>query len=344
MNMVRTLKHSAIVLVFLQMLLSWACSEDRRGSEWVRRSLTAGGQGVAPTVALQPRRLESQEDFDVFEREYRGRLPTETVIAVYDQLARNAQPDKRESDVILMQRRALLKLQSAQDRAGIAGALGDIEALRTLVPDSPHTLYLMARVKEILLTTGSPDNTFSLTAENRDVAVRLREDWRALLAIAPPYKGPESFDAHNTREALTSLTAALKPGGSRTRKKMRGAGSGEGMVADESIARARRVLWRFATGDQGLRLTLCRDRPRSENGSSEVEQTLGLACSIPLKESGPGLDALMSLIASGSIVSPCLWLRRLQSIDPSVGDDARVSALLASMGETASAACLSGSL
>lgn len=267
-------------------------------------------------MPLAPVSLATQADFDAFEDDYIGRTPIQTLVSLYDTLSQGAEPATREADAILLQRLTLLHLRAAERAERLQAAFAVADRLNSAAPDSPHTIWLLAHVKRILLMSGSRDNTFRLTERTRDIAERLRADWERLLKVAPRYVGPGGEGAEEVARELASLQAALAAEPS--------SGSAEGSKAREMSAievTAREQLWAFERGTEGDRTLACRDWAEAKRGEKDAEviglesgvvRFLDLTCAIHEDRAEDALDLLANQLSQQLVGDPCRYVRQLQ--------------------------------
>ncbi|MEC9073484.1 MAG: hypothetical protein VX938_13920, partial [Myxococcota bacterium] len=105
---------------------------------------------VPPTIPLSPASLNTQEEFDAFEKNQLDRMSPGDLIPILENLAADAKPAERPQDVILLQRLALLHLRSGQGGARLQKAFAVADRLRQEVGTSPHKavdLHLLDRIQ-----------------------------------------------------------------------------------------------------------------------------------------------------------------------------------------------------
>ncbi len=324
------IRSTAIALALATALA--ACADGRAGdprlTPSVERRLDRAPDAPAPTLPLAPVALATQADFDAFERDALARSTPETVLGVYEALADGAQPGAREADAILLQRLALLSFSASADQARLERTFALADRLHREAPASPHTLYLLAYVKRLLLVSARAGRAGEIPAEHRDVADKLRDDWTRLLAAAPDYVGPYEQSAAGIRRDLAELTAALaRPAADP------GATPPPPSVAGADATEARSTLWRHEHANPGERKTLCetwlaRDADLTPRG--EQTRYAELVCAAEVGAPEAGYAALTALVGTPSLADPCAWAARLGT--PPAGAADALSAALARAG------------
>lgn len=313
--MISPLLRGGAVAALLLVSPLLACADDRVHAPTVAMDLTRPRAVPAPTIPLALVPLETQVDFDRFESGAGAGLTADETVAIYDAML--AGSPSKGVETLLRLRVALQRLSEASGRAGLTRAFGAVERLKQAAPEAPHTLYMLARIKEMLLTAGSKDHTFHLTPQNRDVAQQLLADWERLGAVAPDYKGPHGFDATRLGDQVSALRASLAVPAVQDGV-LEGRRPAEAL--DTSALEARRLLWDFMTADRVGRLTLCRDRPAPSEKArgDDLVGLLDLSCGWHMGDADAALKALRALVKAGASVDPCHELARLQDRVPTL--------------------------
>lgn len=336
----RVCVHLLVVALVSSVLVLQACVDQRASTA---HSMEVGlrdiGGATPPTIPLAPVSLNTQDEFDSFENSLLERMSPADLIPILEDLAADANPSERPQDVILLQRLALLHLRSGQGSSRLQRAFAVADRLRQEVANSPHTLYLLAHITQILLRKSS-DGAFHLNAQRLDVAQRLSTSWEALLTVAPDYVGPHGRKASDIRLELAALRGALDAAGNQPPGQARDVPGTTLTLADASQVEARRVLRGIETGSDGDKVSLCGDWER-QKAKKELSGTLALwlnlRCSIVLQSPDQGLASLTRLVSAGAVDTPCRWLTRIVG-----GSESDRAALAAAMKERDLSGCENG--
>ena len=330
-----------LVVALLSGALALPACVDQRAS--TSHSMEVGlrdiGGATPPTIPLAPVSLTTQAEFDSFENSALERMAPADLIPILEDLAADANPSERPQDVILLQRLALLHLRSGQGSSRLQRAFAVADRLRQEVANSPHTLYLLAHITQILLRKSS-DGAFHLNAQRLDVAQRLSTSWEALLTVAPDYVGPHGRKAADIQLELAALRGALDGVGKQPPGSPTDVPGTTLTLGDASQVEARRVLRGLDTGSDGDKVSLCGEWERQKakkSLSGTPALWLNLRCSIVLRSPDQGLASLTALVSAGAVDAPCRWLTRIVG-----GSEAGRAALAAAMRERGLSGCENG--
>ncbi len=311
-------RRTVVPLAALAALLTLAaCGDDPRLAPSLARDLSVPPSGAPPVLPLADAPLATQADFDALEEKLLARMPVEEVVGIYEQLAETADVAARPADALLLQRLAMLHL-----RAGGGGtsrlhqAFAVADTLREAQPGSPHALYLVAHITNLILRADT-DNAFHLDAKRRDVAVRLKEHWAALLATAPDYIGPDGRAAADVRADLAALTAALDalPAAEPETAPPPTAPAASAALSPSAV-QGRSDLYVFEAGSRGDRLSLCRDRDLTDATTGVPGQWFALRCGILMATPDVAVTALTALVRAGAVTDPCRWADKAGAAGP----------------------------
>lgn len=311
-TLITTLLPSLFALTALAALGSVAtgCGDDPRVVPSASRNLAVDDDPRSIDIPLATRSLKTQADFDALEDRYLSTMGRDRLVRVYEVMA--ADGDPKSADIaILLQRLALLHLGASTGSERLQKVFAWADKLRLGAPDSPHSVFLLAQIKRMLLLVGSADGTFNLDARNKDIAIKLLADWDRLFKLDPSYVGPNGVTAAKLRPQREQLAAAVKalstapPKATATRSDARTSTEGE--------RQARIDLWRFEHGSNGERATMCseRDERGDAGGRGSLEQWVDLRCASVQGKPEVADKLLASLGDAVSSLTRCAILQQL---------------------------------
>ncbi len=292
------LRIPAIALLLL--VLGAGCGGDTRGVPRVTRDLTVPGSTRALDLPLAPVRLETQADYDRFEKRTLNRIPLEHRAQVYEALWRghlrrlglaalwpgplrrlgldNAQElatkfmeahrtGRAKGALRALQRLALLIFQTVRRTGKSTYFIQLMKLLRAAGGDDPDALFVLNFVRSDFLRAGSTDNTYRLTPKYRQVAEQLVHEWQAILERAPDYHGPLGWDAVRIRKEVEVLRRLLKATSAPVREATRVLDD----VDEDKVFRARKILSALEQSKPRTLEALCRERKLRVKADKRVE-------------------------------------------------------------------------
>jgi hypothetical protein len=316
-----------LAIILISLIALAGCVEEPRPAPSSTRMIEGAGPQPPIVQQLAEVPLATQADFDDLEERLRQRVAPARLVELYAKLAERARPGSDKRDALLLQRLALVHLKAGAESGGFQKAFTIADRLRNEAPDSPHTHYLLSAITALLVPP-NPDGSYRLNPQRMDVAKRLQQHWRKLLAVDPAYEGPRGLNAARIKRGLKLLDAAVERQGAEPTQVDPAPAITES--ATPETFDAHRKLSRLEKGDLAARRTLCGELmdDKAAEPTSDVERWLRLSCAAELKDSANGVPVLAALIRSSAISEPCRWIREL-GVDTSALPDRLQSAMQA---------------
>ncbi len=299
----RRIPWQPIAAVALCLSFGAACADEHRpplSPEHVR--LDQPRSAPLPTTALAPVALTTQADFDALERSILTRRRPDVLIDAYTALAEGAEPAERDADALLLQRLAILLIDSRGGR--LTQGLEVAERLHRSAPASPHNHYLQAYIRRTLLLGAAGPDALVVERPHKEVAALVAGQFDKLLSAQPDYVGPREHTAETIRGTLAKLRTATK------------ASERPAPAADEpepptpltaGEIRGLVDLRGFQGATDSERKILCRDRrdEKKLGGPSIAERRADLACFTFLGDSATAMPILASLKTDKAPIDAC---------------------------------------